>query len=141
LCLTIGYNREVVMQVAELRKRLITRIERVAAHGDEEETALVMAFARAILVALAPNSADEEVSLQELSVGTQTAALIMGYHREYVRALVRGGELSATKSNGELQIPLAEIAEHVSKELRFVHPVHPSLARWREMEVLVQLQQ
>ena len=129
------------MQVAELRKRLITRIERVAADGDEEETALVMAFARAVLVATAGNRADEEVSPQELSVRTQTAALITGYHREYVRNLVRHGELSATKSNGELQIPLADIAEHMSKEPRSGHPVHPSLARWREMTVEVKLQQ
>ena len=129
------------MQVEELRNRLITRIESVVAEGDEEETAQVMAFARAILVALAPNNADEEVSLQELSVGTQTASLIMGYHREYLRALVRRGELSATKSNGELQIPLAEIAKHLYKEPRFGYHVHPSLDRWREMTVEVKHQQ
>lgn len=129
------------MQVAELRKRLITRIERVAADGDEEETAQVMAFARAILVALAENRVDDEVSLQDLRVGTRTAALIMGYHREYLRALARGGELSATKSNGELQIPLAQIAEHVSKERSHVHRVHTSRSRWSEMTVELSLQQ
>ena len=129
------------MQVAELRKRLITRIERVAADGDEEETAQVMAYARAILVALAGNPIDEEVSLQDLRVGTRTAALIMGYHREYLRALARGGELSATKSNGELQIPLAKIAEHMSKERCIAHPVHTSHSWWREMTTEVKFQQ
>ncbi len=128
------------MQVEELRNRLVARIQAVAAEGDEEETAQVMAFARAILVALAESRPDEEVSLQQLRVGTRTAALIMGYHREYLRALVRRDELSATKSNGELQIPLSEIANHISKERIVGDPVHRSLSLLEGTSFEVKLQ-
>ena len=128
------------MQVAELRSRLISRIERVVAEGDEEETALVLAYARAILVALARNGPDEEVSLGEAAVGTETAALIMGLHREYVRALVRHGGLSATKTNGELHIPLAGIVDRMSRELRSVASVPVPGIHWEHMKVEVELQ-
>ncbi len=103
------------MLVGELRRTLIERVEQVAAEGDEEVAAQVLTHARTILVALAGHPGDEEVSLQELTVGTQTAALIMGLHREYVRSLVRGGRLSATKTNGEFQIPLSAVADAAYK--------------------------
>ncbi len=129
------------MKVEEIRNRLIDRIQAVAAGGDEEETARSMAFARAILVALTPKRADEDAYLQQLSVGTRTAALITGYHREYVRELVRRGELSATRSNGELQIPLAEIADHLSRSVGFGHPVHRSLSLLEKLTSEVKLRQ
>ncbi len=104
------------MLVGQLRRTLIERVEQVAAERDEEVAAQVLTHARTILVALAGRPGDEEVSLQELTVGTQTAALIMGLHREYVRSLVRGGRLSATKTNGEFQIPLSAVADLMRTE-------------------------
>ena len=103
------------MLVAELRRTLIERVGQVAAEEDEEVAAQVLTHARTILVALARRPGDEEVSLQELTVGTQTAALIMGMHRESVRSLVRHGRLPATKTNGEFQIPLSAVADYKSK--------------------------
>ena len=100
------------MLVSELRRTLIERVEQVAAEKDEEVAAQVLTHARTILVALAGHPGDEEVSLQELTVGTQTAALIMGMHRESVRSLVRQGRLAATKTNGEFQIPLSAVADY-----------------------------
>ena len=100
------------MQVTELRRRLVDRVAKVATEPDEEATAIALTHVRAILVALAGRPDDDEVSLDGLTVGTQTAALIMGLHREYVRTLVRGGQLSATKTNGEFQIPLSDVADH-----------------------------
>ena len=129
------------MRVAELRRRLISRIERVVAEGDEEETALVLAYARAILVALAGNAPDDEVSLRETVVGTDTAALILGLHREYVRELARRGELPATKTNGELNIPLAGIVDRMSRELRSVASVPVPSIQWEHMKVEVELRQ
>ena len=109
------------MLVGELRQALIKKVEQVAAEKDEEVAAQVLTHARTILVALAGRPSDENVSLQELTVGTQTAALIMGVHRESVRSLVRQGRLSATKTNGEFQIPLSDVADYKLK---------PPLLRW-----------
>ena len=103
------------MLVGELRQALIKKMEQVAAEKDEEVAAQVLTHARTILVALAGRPSDENVSLQELTVGTQTAALIMGVHRESVRSLVRQGRLSATKTNGEFQIPLSAVADYKLK--------------------------
>lgn len=101
------------MLVAELRRKLIAKVEQVATEESEEAAAIVLTHIRAILVALAGRPGNEEVSLQELKVGTQTAALIMGLHREYIRALVRSGRLPATKTNGEFQVALSDISNHM----------------------------
>ena len=97
------------MQVGELRDRLLGRVEEVAASGDEMATAQVTSYARAVLISMALQPADIEIEVEELTVGTRTAALIMGRHPEYVRFLIRSKELRATKTNGEFRIPLPEV--------------------------------
>ena len=97
------------MQVKELRGRLLERVEEVAASGDEVSTARVTSYARALLISMALQPADVDVDVEELTVGTRTAALIMGMHPEYVRFLIRSKELHATKINGEFRIPLSEV--------------------------------
>lgn len=102
------------MRVAELRKRLIDKVEQAATYGDEAAATLVLTNARAALIALAGRPEDEEVSLQDMTVGTYTAALILGMHREYVRMLVRTGQLKATKDNGEHQLLLSDVMEYLT---------------------------
>jgi len=58
---------------------------------------------------MAMQPADIDVDVEELTVGTRTAALIMGLHPEYVRFLIRTKELHATKINGEFRIRLPEV--------------------------------
>ena len=97
------------MQVGELRGRLLERVEEVAASGDEMATARVTSYARALLISMALQPADLDVDVEELAVGTRTAALIMGKHPEYVRFLIRSKGLRASKTNGEFRIPLPEV--------------------------------
>ena len=97
------------MQVAELRRRLLERVGQAAASGDEGATARVASYVRALLISMARHPSDLEVDLQELTIGTRTAALILGMHPEYVRFLIRGKGLSATKADGEFSIPLQEV--------------------------------
>lgn len=97
------------MQVGELRDRLLGRVEEVAASGDELATAQVTSYARAVLISMALQPADIDIEVEELTVGTRTAALIMRRHPEYVRFLIRSKELRATKTNGEFRIPLPEV--------------------------------
>ena len=99
------------MLVTELRQRMLGKVAQVSGQGDEATTATVLAYARAALTALAGRPEDQEVALQYLTVGTRTAALILGLHPEYVRLLIRRGRLQATKENGEYQIALASTAE------------------------------
>ena len=97
------------MMVADLRQRLVARVDEAAEGGDEMAIASVLAYSRAVLIALARQPADGDVDVEELQVGTATAATILGLHPEYVRYLVRYEKLRATKENGELRIPLSEI--------------------------------
>ena len=108
------------MQVSEVRRRLLEKIDETASAGDEDEVAAVLSLARAALVALAEHPRDTEVTLQELTVGTKTAAVILGLHPEYVRHLVRRGRLQATKEHGELRIPLSHIGDFTMTGMRFL---------------------
>ena len=97
------------MIVTDLRQRLVARVDEAAEGGDEMAIATVLAFSRAVLIALARQPADGEVDMEDLEVGTATAATILGLHPEYVRFLVRHDKLTATKENGELRILLSDI--------------------------------
>ena len=99
------------MRVAELRDRLAEKVAQVATEADEEIVARVLTYVRVLLVALAGRPGAEDVSLDKLTVGTRTAAVIMGLHEEFVRSLVRDGRLSSAKTNDELQLSLSAIVE------------------------------
>ena len=92
------------MRVAEIRQRVLEKVREVAAGGDEEATAKIMDYSRAVLVALASYGAEEDVNLEKLTVGTTTAAHILSLHPEYVRDLVRRNVIKAIKENGEYRI-------------------------------------
>jgi len=99
------------MLVDELRQRMVEKVAQVFGQADETTTAKVLAYARAALTALAGRPGDQEIALQELTVGTRTAALILRLHPEYVRLLIRTGRLQSTKENSEYRIALASTAE------------------------------
>ena len=115
------------MLVNEIRKSLVESVGRVAAGGDEVAVAMALSHTRAILVALANYPDDEQVSLEDLTVRTDTAATILGLHREYVRNLVRAGQLPAKKLNGEFEILLSEVAGYALRtSIRKGDPSSPS---------------
>ena len=97
------------MRVAEVRGRVIEKLEGAAASGDEDVAAQVSNFSRAMLIALAAYDAEADVDLQGLAIKTSTAGRILGFSQEYVRELVRGKVLEAAKKNGEFQIPLSSV--------------------------------
>ena len=97
------------MRVAEVRDRVVKKLEEAAASGDENVATEVSNFSRAVLIALASYDADTDVDLQELKIKTSTAGRILGMSQEYVRELVRGKVLDATKKNGEFQVALSSV--------------------------------
>ena len=112
------------MRIAELRDRLAEKVAQVATESDEELVARALTYVRVILVALAGRPGPEDVSLDKLTVGTKTAAVIMGLHEEFVRSLVRDGRLSSAKTNDELQLSLSAITElMLMEEVRRKEPL------------------
>ena len=95
-----------------MRESLVERVGLAAAVGDEIPVGMVLSRTRAILVALANNPDDEEVSLEDLTVRKDTTATILGLHREYVRNLARTGQLPANRSNEEFEMLLSEVADY-----------------------------
>ena len=118
------------MLVSEIRQRLVDRVQQISTEGDEATTATVMSYARAVLVAVAALPDDGEVTLEDMTVGSGTAALILSLHPEYVRFLIRGQRLQAEKENGEFQIPLWRIADFMLGGVKLSFPsVEPASVR------------
>jgi excisionase family DNA binding protein len=97
------------MKVAAARRRLAARLQEALESGDVETVCRVTGYVRAVGVALAPYSDDEDVDLAGLTVDSQQAAQILGYHREHIRRLVRQQALPAEKEGNEYRIPLAPV--------------------------------
>jgi hypothetical protein len=130
------------MLTTDLRQRLLEKVQEAAAGGDEETVSMVLTYARAALIALARYPGYAEVSLPGLVVGTRTAALILGMHPEYVRSLIRHGQIQAAKENGEFQIRLTDVVEasaigrvHLLGEFGFTR-IQETMERTRNMLTL-----
>ena len=124
------------MLVADLRQRVLEKVEQAATGGDEEGAAVALAHARAVLVALVRHREDDNLTLQDLTVGTGTAALILGMHPEYVRNLIRQDELPATKENAEFRIALSAVSDFMATKRKSLSS--PESRHNRRMQDLLQ---
>ena len=97
------------MKVAAVRRRLAARLQEALESGDVEAVCRVTGYVRAVGVALAPYSGNDEVDVSRLTVDSQQAAHILGYHREHVRRLLRQEALEAEKEGNEYRIPLTSV--------------------------------
>ncbi len=64
---------------------------------------------KAMAVALAGLDASAEVDPEALEVGTRQAAIILGFHPEHVRRMVRTGRLRAERVGGDHRIKVADL--------------------------------
>jgi excisionase family DNA binding protein len=112
-CVTFDDNTTFVeasaMKVATVRRRLAVRLQEALESGDVEALCRVTGYVRAVGVALAPYSGDDDVDVARLTVDSEQAAHILGYHREHVRRLVRQEALAAEKEGNEYRIPLTPV--------------------------------
>jgi excisionase family DNA binding protein len=98
-----------VVKVATARRRLAARLQEALESGHAQSVCRVTGYVRAMGVALAPYSGDDEVDVAHLTVDSEQAAHILGYHREHVRRLVRQETLPAEKEGNEYRIPLTSV--------------------------------
>ena len=118
------------MRVLDVRRRLGDKLQEAALEKDADALALALDYGRAILLALAPLSEDDEVELPEVTVSTATAARILSLHVEYVRDLIRRNVLPGAKHNNEYEIRLTDLMDFMSSP-RFragAWPVRPKTA-------------
>ena len=97
------------MKVGDLRERLAAAMASAMRRQEPEAVALTADRAKAMAVAMAGMDASAEVDPEALVVGTRQVAIILGFHPEHVRRLIRTGRLRATLVGGDYRVLLNDL--------------------------------
>lgn len=97
------------MRVGTLRQRLGAALEASMRRPEPEAVGLTADRTKAMSVALAGLSDDAEVEVEGLDVGTKLAGIILGFHPEHVRRLIRTGRLRARRVSGDYRVLLTDL--------------------------------
>ena len=97
------------MKVGDLREHLAAAMASAMRRPEPEAVALTADRAKAMAVALAGLEPDAEVDPEALEVDTRRAAVILGFHPEHVRRLIRSGRLRALRVAGDYRIRLTDL--------------------------------
>jgi excisionase family DNA binding protein len=117
------------VKVGILRGRLAAAAEAGMRRPEPEAVGLTLDRTKAMGVALAGRGDDDEVEVEALEVGTRRAGLILGFHPEHVRRLIRTGRLRARRSGGDYRILLNDLWPHL--EARYREPGRRRVRRAR----------
>jgi len=101
-----------------LREHLAAAMAAGMRRSEPEVVALTADRTKAMAVALVGVPDDQEVRPALLEVTTRQAGLILGYHPEHVRRLIRRGALRARRSGGDYRILLDELWPHLEARYR-----------------------
>lgn len=108
------------MTVGDLREHLAAAMASAMRRPEPEAVALTADRAKAMAVALAGLDPSVEVDPESLVVGTRSAAIILGFHPEHVRRLIRTGRLHATMVGGDYRVSLSDLWPFL--EVRYRRP-------------------
>lgn len=97
------------MRVADLREHLAAALASAMRRPEPEAVALTADRVKAMGVALAGMEGTAEVDPEALQVTTREAAIILAFHPEHVRRLIRGGRLPAQRIGGDYRIEVAAL--------------------------------
>lgn len=117
------------MKVGVLRGRLAAAVEAGMHRPEPEAVGLTLDRTKAMGVALAGRTDDDEIEVESLDVGTGRAGLILGFHPEHVRRLIRSGRLRARRTRGDYRILLTDLWPHL--EARYREPGRRRVRRSR----------
>ncbi|MGH2428698.1 MAG: hypothetical protein ACRDGV_07415 [Candidatus Limnocylindria bacterium] len=97
------------MRVSLLRERLSAALDAAMRNREAEAIALTADRTKAMAVALAGLPDDAEVEVESLDVGTRLAGVILGFHPEHVRRLIRTGRLRSRRMGGDYRLLLTDL--------------------------------
>ena len=97
------------MKVSMARRRLAERLRKALESGSVEEVCRIADYVKAVGAALASRKPGEEVELASLTVNSEAASRILGYHREHVRRLAREALIEVVKERNQIRIPIASV--------------------------------
>ena len=92
-----------------LREHLAAAMAAAMRRPEPEAVALTADRTKAMAIALLGVPDDAEVRPATLEVSTRQAAVILGFHPEHVRRLIRGGRLRARRIGGDYRLLLDEL--------------------------------
>ena len=97
------------MKVGLLRERLAAALDAAIRNREAVAIALTADRTKAMAVALAGMPDDAEVDVDGLDLSTRDAAVVLGFHPEHVRRLIRGGRLRARRVGGDYRITVTDL--------------------------------
>lgn len=115
------------MKVGSLREHLAAALLSGMRRPEAEKVALTADRTKAMAVALTGLDDEVEVEVEGLEVGTLRAGIILGFHPEHVRRLIRNGALRARLAGGDYRIllndlwPMIEVRYHEPGRRRLRH--------------------
>jgi excisionase family DNA binding protein len=115
------------MRVGLLRERLTAALDAAMRNREPSAIALTADRTKAMAVALAGMAEDAEVEVDALALSTREAAIVLGFHPEHVRRLIRGGRLRASRRGADYQIALNDLWPLL--EIRYGQPGRRRLRR------------
>jgi excisionase family DNA binding protein len=92
-----------------LRDHLAAALGSAMRRAEPEAVALTADRTKAMAVALIGLPDDAAVDLGHLEVGTRQAGVILGFHPEHVRRLIRSGRLRARRIGGDYRMALDDL--------------------------------
>lgn len=103
-----------------LRDHLASALRAAMRRTEVEAVALTADRTKAMAVALAGLPEDAPVSVSGLELATRQAAVVLGFHPEHVRRLIRGGRLRARRVGGDYRVALDDLWPLI--EVRYREP-------------------
>ncbi len=115
------------MKVGSLREHLAAALLSAMRRPEPDKVGLTADRTKAMAVALAGLADDADVDVEAIEVGTTRAALVLGFHPEHVRRLIRGGALRAHLVGGDYRVLLNDLWPLI--EVRYREPGRRRLRR------------
>ena len=97
------------MRVGLLRERLVATVATAMRNREADAIALTADRMKAMAVALAGLPDDAEVEVDRLDLPTRAAAIVLGFHPEHVRRLIRAGQLRARRVGGDYRLAVDDL--------------------------------
>jgi excisionase family DNA binding protein len=92
-----------------LRDHLAAALASAMRRPDAEAIALTADRTKAMAVAMAGRPDDSPVDVRSLELTTRQAAIVLGFHPEHVRRLIRTGRLRARRVGGDYRVLLDDV--------------------------------
>ena len=116
----MSQRQPALTSVAVLREHLAAALAGAMRRPEAEAVALTADHVKAMAVALTGLDPDAQVDPDALEVGTRQAGIILGFHPEHVRRLIRTGRLRARRVRGDYRVALSDVWPYL--EVRYREP-------------------